>query len=106
MTNDTTQSGRTNVGTELPTHLLKQCACGCRIMRFAAGSQEFFIHACPLHNAAPELLEALEALVADHNEREALYPGTEQQLNKVACFKDARAVIAKATGSTTPEQED
>jgi hypothetical protein len=37
--------------------------CGCRITRQADASQEHAITFCPLHGAAPKLLQALEELL-------------------------------------------
>jgi hypothetical protein len=46
-----------------PKGLLNEYACGCQVRRDASGGH--FIHACPLHNAAPALYEALENLYGD-----------------------------------------
>ena len=40
--------------------LLNQYDCGCQVRRDGSGGH--FIHMCPLHDAAPELLEALRRI--------------------------------------------
>jgi len=48
--------------------------------------------------AAPELLRALQAVTADHEERMSRYPHMEDRPNRVHVMDKARAAIAKAGG--------
>lgn len=80
--------------------------CGCAIAKSQSaphyGDMLLF---CPLHSAAPELLEALKhsecaACGAMHGDEE-MYPGQ----NCSSC-REARAAILKAEGMVTPAQSD
>lgn len=48
--------------------------------------------------AAPELLEALEDIIKDHDEREETFPGTQTQPHRVKVMSVARTAIKKARG--------
>ncbi len=94
--------------TQIPAGLMHEYDCGCQVRGDPAGG--FAIHACPLHNAAPELLEACrdcqEVMNAtarlfvddDHPGRAELHARADQ-LDVYAMR--ARAAIAKATGKDT-----
>jgi len=77
--------------------------CGCRLERHSGG---LIMVDCPLHKATPELLEALEALVAvcpECNGTGVYFPrkdpitGHKEEAPCQWC-KHARAAITKATG--------
>ena len=51
---------------------------------------------CPLHAAAPALLEALEDVLADHEDRAAAYGVEEEQPHRIYVMTKARAAIAQA----------
>ena len=72
--------------------------CGCRII-FGELQWESKIQYCPMHRAAPDLLDIVNWLVVgieDEEEPMFLYSdGTEEEL---ALLDDARAALAKAEG--------
>ncbi len=58
------------------------------------------VNACEGINpeAVPELLDALQDIIADHDERVALYPESETQPRRLEVMGIASAAIARATG--------
>ena len=76
--------------------------CGCRLSRNSVGSVSH--HFCPMHAAAPELLEALEAIVPQCQDckgtgRRLVYadPSENPPCTQALCI-EARAAIKAAKG--------
>lgn len=52
-----------------------------------------------IQRSRAQLLEALEAVLADHDERVGIYGESEQQPNRLRVMEEARAAIQAAKGS-------
>ena len=75
----------------MTNEIMETAVCGCKIRQTAEG--QFYCDWCPMHTAAPELLEALVQL------REWIrHPGADDSPANEMVIDAADAAIAAATG--------